>query len=438
VLSNLPPDFGPGQYYLHFTVSPRQAGGFSLADPVRLSAGGRVPILVPAQNLQQVLYFDQIDAVIPNVFVDGPEYRYTQVMPPPGLSDNRRPAENFRVHFETLVNQYPPGLARWTLELLRRLAADPDYGLEGLEVPPANQLPGQRLNPQTRDWERIARALERYLARSGEYTYSLDLLHQDTSLDPVLDFLLNVRQGHCECYATALALMLRSQGIPAQVVKGYRGAEGQGDGSYVVRNRDAHSWVEVMVESLPPEQRLDWLTLDPTPETEAPPAPSFSLFRWLQDRFRDGGEVWKAMVLDYDAEQQANVWDSVTTARGLAVLAAGALTLTAVALAVLLGFPLLRRRRKRFATAASFYGRMVALLTRHARLEPQPAQTPREYGEEAGRLLRGRPAAAALADLPARLAELFYRVRFGGRPLSQLEAHAVESELDQLAAALRR
>ncbi len=441
VVSGLAPDFGKGQYFLSFTVSPRQVGGFVLADPVRINSSRRVPVTVPGQSLQQVLYFDLIDAAIPNIFVEGTEYRYTQVVPPPSPGDDRRAVESlfdYRLHTENLVDQYPAGLERWTADLLRRLAANPDYGLEGLQVPPVDQLPSHRLHSETRDWERIARALERYLARSGEYTYSLDLRHQDPSLDPVLDFLFNVRQGHCECYATALALMLRSVGIPAQVVKGYRGAESQGDGTYLVRNRDVHSWVEAMVESLPPDPRYAWLTLDPTPETEAPPAPNFSVLRWLQDRLREGGEFWKVMVLDYDAEQQANVWDDMTTARGVVMLAAVVLTLAIVVVVVLLGLPRLRLRRLRARTAASFYGRMVALLARRFKLEPQLAQTPREYSAAASRLLQGHPVAATLAALPGKLAELFYRVRFGGQPLSDAETRAVEQELLRLAAALRR
>ena len=68
------------------------------------------------------------------------------------------------------------------------------------------------------DSEAVARALTEYLAASGEFTYTLDLTRQDRSIDPILDFLFHVKQGHCERYATALALMLRSVGIPARVV----------------------------------------------------------------------------------------------------------------------------------------------------------------------------------------------------------------------------
>jgi transglutaminase-like putative cysteine protease len=428
VVPNVMPEVGPDQFILSYTVTPRKAGGFFLADPVRTGRGGRVPVVMPGQTLQQLLYYDAYDAVIPNRFLDGPEYHYNQVVPPPSPDDDRRPAEDVL----RLADQYPPGLERWTLDLLRRLAADPDYGLAGIDLAAPDGAPAQRPVPSRA--ERIARALERYLARSGDYAYSLDLRHEDPTLDPALDFLVNVRQGPCACYATALALMLRSQGIPAQVVNGYRGAESQGGGVYVIRHRDAHSWVEALVEARAASHPYDWLTLDPTPEGDAPPPRRFSLLRWLMEHLRDGQDLWKDLVLNYDADHQADMWDALA---GRPLALGGAVATAAVAAWLLLrrGWP---GRRKRTETAWSFYPRMVELLTRHARLQPQPAQTPREFGEAARAALLGRPAAASLADLPGRVTDLFYRVRFGDLPLGDEEARVVRAELDQLAVALRR
>jgi hypothetical protein len=432
VVPNLLPDFGPEQFFLYYSVTPRKAGGFALADPVHTGSGGRVPVVMPGQTVQQLLYYDLYDAVIPNLFVEGPEYHYTQVLPPRSPADDRRPAENTLSHTERLVHQYPPGLERWTLALLRRLADNPEYGLDGVRLPPADEAPGQSPLPPG-DWERVARALERYLAHSGDYTYSLEMRHEDTQLDPVLDFLLNIRQGPCSCYATALALMLRSQGIPAQVVNGYRGAEPQSEGVYVVRHRDAHSWVEALVEARPATHPYDWLTLDPTPEGEASAQHRFSLLHWLLERLRDGKDLWRDLVLNYDADHQADVWYALA---GWPLALGGGVV--AAVVTWLLPWRRLRRNGKRSEPAWAFYTRMVALLARHARMQPQPAQTPREFGEAARAALLGRPAAAALADLPGRVAELFYRVRFGGQPLGQEEGRAIQTELDQLAVALRR
>ena len=71
--------------------------------------------------------------------------------------------------------------------------------------------------------EEAARRLCDYLSLSGEYTYSLDRKRSDLTIDPGIDFLVNVREGHCERFASGLALSLRSLGIPARMVKGVRG-----------------------------------------------------------------------------------------------------------------------------------------------------------------------------------------------------------------------
>src|SRR5262249_9554344 len=96
--------------------------------------------------------------------------------------------------------------------------------------------------------ERVAVALEQHLAQSGEYGYSLELTRDDYSIDPTLDFLMNTKSGHCNRFASGLALMLRSLGIPCQLVSGYRGVELRSDGTYEVRQCQAHTWVEAIIE----------------------------------------------------------------------------------------------------------------------------------------------------------------------------------------------
>ncbi|HEU5116015.1 MAG TPA: DUF3488 and transglutaminase-like domain-containing protein, partial [Isosphaeraceae bacterium] len=70
-----------------------------------------------------------------------------------------------------------------------------------------------------------ARALERYFLDSGNFFYTLSMNRVDRDLDPVLDFLLNRKEGHCEYFASGLTLMLRSQGIPARLVNGFKGGD---------------------------------------------------------------------------------------------------------------------------------------------------------------------------------------------------------------------
>jgi transglutaminase-like putative cysteine protease len=100
-------------------------------------------------------------------------------------------------------------------------------------------------------------AIERMLMRN--YTWSLHH-RRATRGDPVIDFLVYNRVGHCEYFASSMALLARSLGIPARVVGGYRVTEHNALGGYdVVREWNAHAWVEAWI----PER--GWTTFDPTP-----------------------------------------------------------------------------------------------------------------------------------------------------------------------------
>jgi hypothetical protein len=135
-------------------------------------------------------------------------------------------------------------------------------GDEDLLVPAEIEEPisslARRWTAGARDPEARARALVRHL--QGEFDYSLEST-TPRGADPVLAF-LERRSGHCEYFASALALLARGAGIPARVVAGYRVAELNPIGGYhVVRERDAHAWVEAYVEG------RGWLTLDATPSS---------------------------------------------------------------------------------------------------------------------------------------------------------------------------
>ncbi len=101
-------------------------------------------------------------------------------------------------------------------------------------------------------------ALTTYLQTN--YRYTLDLPPVPSGRDPVDWFLFDVKTGYCEQFATAETLLLRSQGIPARLATGY--ATGDYDpvlNQAVVRERDAHAWVEVWFP------RHGWVPVDPTP-----------------------------------------------------------------------------------------------------------------------------------------------------------------------------
>ncbi len=97
-----------------------------------------------------------------------------------------------------------------------------------------------------------ARYLEQKLAASGQFQYSLTGQDRDPNLDPIEDFVAKHPVGHCEYFATALTLMLRSQGIPARMVSGYKCDQDDWDslgGYYQVRQFHAHTWVEAYLWS---------------------------------------------------------------------------------------------------------------------------------------------------------------------------------------------
>lgn len=133
------------------------------------------------------------------------------------------------------------------------------------------------------------------------FDYSLD---QEPSRfpDPLLAFLDDVQEGHCEYFASGLAVMLRTRGVPSRVVNGFAGADWNAPGAYwIVRQMHAHSWVEVWF----PEQ--GWVLFDPTPEREGGVQQSAELT--LIGRLRawsDVGSVaWSRVMLDYGLDTQA-------------------------------------------------------------------------------------------------------------------------------------
>lgn len=153
------------------------------------------------------------------------------------------------------------------------------------------------------DYER-ARAIEAYL--HDKYTYTLEL-PRTAQADPIAHFLFERRAGHCEYFASSMALMLRTIGIPSRVVNGFRGGEfNEVTGAYIIRGRDAHSWVEAYFPG------AGWISFDPTPANPKPAVTSFTRFLHYMDALR---EFWREWVINYDFSHQNAVGNSVV-ARG--------------------------------------------------------------------------------------------------------------------------
>lgn len=134
-----------------------------------------------------------------------------------------------------------------------------------------------------------------------QFTFSLDFMGR-TGQAPLDDFLFDSRQGHCELFASSTVLMLRSRGIPARLVTGFLGADFNPlTGYFVVRQGNAHAWVEAYFED------GGWMLLDPTPPSGLPTSggsrDGWSIFRqaWDYVQFR-----WDRYVLTYGFQDQAS------------------------------------------------------------------------------------------------------------------------------------
>lgn len=101
-----------------------------------------------------------------------------------------------------------------------------------------------------------AKAIESYLR--ANYKYTLEVEPVPEGVDFVDYFLFHSKEGYCTYYATAMAIMLRLEGIPTRYVEGFLVNEPVQDGIYVVRNYNAHAWVEAFIEP------VGWMTFEPT------------------------------------------------------------------------------------------------------------------------------------------------------------------------------
>ncbi|HPT96670.1 MAG TPA: transglutaminase domain-containing protein [Armatimonadota bacterium] len=107
-----------------------------------------------------------------------------------------------------------------------------------------------------------AEAIADYLRAHCRYSLSVPSAPRDE--DPIVHFLTTGRKGACDLFAGATAVLCRALGIPTRLVTGYLLTELDDDGTYLVRERDAHAWVEIYTEP------YGWIPFDPTPGNNTP------------------------------------------------------------------------------------------------------------------------------------------------------------------------
>jgi hypothetical protein len=282
--------------------------------------------------------------------------------------------------------------------------------------------------------------------------------------EPLAEFLFDYKEGHCEYFATAMAVMLRTQGIATRIVNGFQAGEyNETADVYVVKQRNAHSWVEVYF----PKENV-WVPFDPTPfagqalESNASTGiigkfnnyvealetfwiqyfvafdnqEQRSLFRSMKSGFAE----YQGKTSSWLTEKQNQVvewWKDVRGDKGLAASAKavgyGALYLLATVCAVILLIWLCRKvikmqirqklmnwlKRKNETTIIEFYERMQTVLASKG-FRRAPHQTPLEV--------------AFALNMPeaVRITEKYNRVRFGEKDLSNYEAEEIENWLKDL------
>lgn len=271
---------------------------------------------------------------------------------------------------------------------------------------------------QGSDFKR-AQAIERYL--SAEYQYSLVTTAPASGSTAMDHFLFVERRGYCEHFASAMVLMLRSIEIPSRIVNGFMGGEENEYGGYViVRQRNAHSWVEASIDG-------SWVRFDPTP-----PAPSVisTLMTRAMDAIRMG---WYRYVIGFSYSDQLLMLKSFNLPMidlpdmgGIRVSVRPYFVLIGVAIVLAVWLVRSGAGRVRHQPSSRVYLRVKARVASMKGAVVGDASTPQEVIDEASRLA---------GDLPAldKFIRSYESIRFGYQESADLSVKAEEAlrELDK-------
>lgn len=276
------------------------------------------------------------------------------------------------------------------------------------------QLPG-RGNSRTLIWVAQQQALEedqealvnRFMQHFNQQPYHYTLRPARLGSDPVDELLFETYQGFCEHYASALTFMLRAADIPARVVTGYLGGEsGLNDGYLIIRQYDAHAWVEAWLED------YGWVRLDPTSmiapdrierglresmreegsfleNNWASPEryQDLALVNWIRLRADAMNYYWQRWVVGYQGQTQLSLFSRLPGNLGLREL--GFVTAGVVASLIALSglYALWRhRRQQRLDPYRRLYQRWLNWLRRQG-IAAGPEDSPTYQAELAARAL---------------------------------------------------
>ena len=350
----------------------------------------------------------------------------------------------------------------------------PDQGLESLKTLAARWDAESKYPPE--DIINRARFMEQQFLHSPEFAYQLGGTIRNYDLDPLEDFIAHNPKGHCEYFAGALALMLRSVGIASRVIIGFKTEVTDTNAVCMIRQSDTHAWVEVYIppETIPSHTSGQyafwwhyggWLRLDPTPASNnSTMMTTFTLHwadwsraiqslwdeyvlnmnsgkqaAWIYDPLYQAGyfivykvfngEFWQEFCADMmvfyrslfsdTPPQHRRTWDGFYLIPPFVIL--GLLSLASWRLtSMLLSMRQRTAEEMRRRITVDFYFRMERLLAKIGQIRGK-ALTPLEFARQ-----------SSFAPLMLPIVEAFYRVRFGNAVLSEKESLSVMQTLDQL------
>ena len=352
--------------------------------------------------------------------------------------------------FEGEESERPANMQRWLEQLRSTMGREDegrnyrrrdqtwqiDDGYRAMCLELSDSLDHDRLRSLAEEWTQDAttpfeqaRALERTFHTTFGYT-----LTPEARGNIIEDFLYNKKRGHCEYFATSMALMVRTIGLPSRVINGFVSYEWNDIAkAFVVRQSDAHSWVEIYFDG------YGWMTFDPTPaDGIARRVEVGKIQRWA-GRMSDALRVrWYRYMIDYSFADQTGIIRSVLTTAfsiheilnrvqvresgqpwsfssfgrsgstvGIAVVTLGVI-LVGVGVALFWRSKRTKRTKKRnSASLVKFHTELMKRLGRLG-LRLRSGETSREFSH---RVVRDIP---DLAGLPS-VIETYYALRFYGR-----------------------
>lgn len=421
-----PDDMPADRLYISVHALPMLAGNLVCAEPVDVERVGLLPLTNERPSRTSMFaYLRNADLIVTHA--RRTSYRYGLGIDPAQNPLRQRANPLQRDYRSSMLVQGPPeSMALFARELVRRV--------DGLTEEERTLDDDGRVALKHHD--RVAQAITRHFASSGEYLYSLNRKRVDMHIDPNVDFLTNVKEGHCERYASGLALTLRALGIPARVVHGFHGNELGEDGVYRVRFTHAHSWVQALVPAAKGGE-FDWLLLDGTPSEEAPISRWQRFSEFLSDAIRALRSGFHNGVLEYGANtpivELRRLWDAAT-AEDLALVGAALSAIVLLIAGWRWGQTPIREWFARYLAGrvqrlhAPWLSQALDLIRRKADLSPASSETLLEFAER----LRGH-GSAPLVEPFERIAAFAHRVRFGrSAALNAADAAAIETALADL------